>query len=1200
MSHKLLVIGGTDLPLVASAEGVSSRINRQIHLLRSSMAAITGGDSLANGSAAPDIKALYFAPDEQGPPGRDSRVVQHCESACDDPFSVHVLHCPMVPVPGIHEDPGEASGDTQSEIHLPYPLLWQRKEIDRQVRTLLHETRWTEGRRLIIHAHTAGAIGLTLRDIAKKRSLPFIATHHFDYQHYVEGQVNHLLGRLRDDPRLTFSQLTRSGGLLADVFPALVEDQELLERVQTIVNAFREIHERLVIHGDEGNKRWGRFLLASAQLFSRYAFNRVSGARAVAQIAVQLDALSQAVMDRDDGLRENVKLPQWFGLEPALREAARSLVHAYLQWFYSACELVIVDGTDGGSTLRQEIPIDERRVRNIPLRQEQWLSEFYRVNLEALERNERQVRRPRVKPIDEISFAKGNSLGELEPFVALSDAHLGDDDPVDRAMAMDALFEVAAKLGISMICYNGDFGDLSANPNKLVNHRDMFNHVRARWVNTVPRDVLPDDLRAVVSIPSLENGEIPAARRAAIMKQFKKVGMRLGLEIEINGLPVGADLKSKARDTLGRKVFDELFIPGNHDEGLDPAVLLPGCKVAENLAHYDRRTGAVFTHGHILGLPEFFDALRSGQSIDETIGMLRERELGQSLENASMFHDLATSVWRKSERYVNVRTLWKQTFQPPVSRFVQWLRSARTDSVLRRDEAEGANDEFFHFLESTISPADDVQAAAQFAAAMHRESSPCWISVYGHSHKDDLQKVMTSNPSTGQKSTKIVANCGKFHGKPTTCLVARFPEAIIARWSSKDRVWRVHKRISLTEAEAAHVLNGQSSAELPMPAKSERRRPTVKAAQLESGTIICEVPTEGDGHITRFDALYPLFKQVGTVCTIVSGPRAATIELPGGIHYRCTGLALEYDPNGAVDRWRSGRGIARSLMRVRAEARQLAPILENFRYVISDFGPTLKLAHDHAEKVARRNGKSNRLPPLINSSHQAALDSLQRDVPRPSGEFCSRANVWIGQRAIDLLRGDRNIGFHYEQYNENILPPLIRPDMIDAEALHDGDFVLVYVRGALEALAETLDSVRLPVDWRIYTHRVDRETKLSQRVWAMPRDRRKFRDDLLHCAGLFADCGFGLTSEALHFGIPFVGRPLPNHFEQQCNAAALEEISDVGIIYDLKSNDAQDILRNTFGPTAKDRTRLARSGRLGEIGPYCGIAEKTAAKLFED
>jgi hypothetical protein len=44
MSHKLLVIGGTDLPLVESDESASSRINRQVYLLKSSLAATAGAD----------------------------------------------------------------------------------------------------------------------------------------------------------------------------------------------------------------------------------------------------------------------------------------------------------------------------------------------------------------------------------------------------------------------------------------------------------------------------------------------------------------------------------------------------------------------------------------------------------------------------------------------------------------------------------------------------------------------------------------------------------------------------------------------------------------------------------------------------------------------------------------------------------------------------------------------------------------------------------------------------------------------------------------------------------------------------------------------------------------------------------------------------------------------------------------------------
>jgi hypothetical protein len=285
---------------------------------------------------------------------------------------------------------------------------------------------------------------------------------------------------------------------------------------------------------------------------------------------------------------------------------------------------------------------------------------------------------------------------------------------------------------------------------------------------------------------------------------------------------------------------------------------------------------------------------------------------------------------------------------------------------------------------------------------------------------------------------------------------------------------------------------------------------------------------------------------------------------------------------------------------VRSEAQQLAPFLRHFRYVISDYGPTLKFAYQHSRRSTRKPNGSGNLPPLIQLSHQAALDSRQSSIPRPAGDGCGRAETWLGQQAIDLLRGDRNFGFHYEQYNENILPPLIRSDLLETSAAFDGDHVLVYVRSAIDTLAALLDSVGLPLEWRIYTPQVQQETKLGRRIWACPYDRRRFREDLLHCLGLFSDCGFGLSSEALHLGLPFVGRPIPNHYEQQCNAAALAEISDVGIVRDLRSETAIRILRAMFSSSPKDRQRRIRFGRLGEVGPFNGVAEQVAARIFHD
>ncbi|MFO0915140.1 MAG: glycosyltransferase family protein [Pirellulales bacterium] len=1082
---------------------------------------------------------------------------------------------------------------------LAYPYLHHRLEIDRLIRAQQSTAYRNGGMPISLHAVTPGLIGATLRRIASERNLPFVANYFPNLLGELEQRALATLNEWRSNRQLSLRAILGASGLGDDVFPWLIQEDDLWNDIQSIWRNVQLAQNKLLTTHNWWSLSWGKALLWIVRHLSSYAADRVTGTVAMRDIARDLERLADKLEVRLPGRGGVVRSE---GVEEVFRRLARLVAQSYLRWFYRDCDLVMAWGDSSTcSELRDALGIDGGRIRWVENGQSPWtVDQMVRTHDEAVRANAQAVRQPRVIPLQSHAWEEvAADMPQFSSFAAISDIHLGDGDPVERALGLAKLYDCLRHLGIESVFYVGDIGELSATRKRYENHQLIFNRVRQdRQVST---NMKLDLLMSKIEIPDLD----PASRRyGSIVEQLRKDALRRGLIPYLNGEPIdilpGISAVSGDKSCiLGGTDLRETAIVGNHDEGLDLGEVLPGCLVAPSLVHYSLEHGAVFHHGHALGLMAFRQSLEQSENVQQICDTLTTESLGSELETAAVVHDAATASWRLSEGMIDLRRLWKETLQPTMSRAVQSFRELRQSGASDND---GLN---VRFLESLLSPADDLHLAAQLAAAADHPDSPCWIEVGGHSHVPGIDKVRVAHPRYKTECTKLVVNCGKFHGDPMTCVVAKFPEVVIAQWSKREQEWRISMRASLTAVEwrdaqrmvAAANLTGGSTGSVRRTTASKRSFAT-DCRQLD-GKVLCECPTEGDGHITRLQCLYPFYQAQGVTRTILSGPRAESTQALTGIDVdlRATGYALLYDDRGNVRRWSSMADMRRRSRAVESEARQLAKVLGRFDYLISDFGPTITRAYQLAAQHGSKPGSP--LPRLFQVSHQAALLSRYREhLPQVRADRISPIDRRLGQWAIDRLGAGEIIGFHYERYHEDCFNPLIRPDLLGEKARFDGDFILVVLRADLQTLRELIAPARIKADWKIYTDRVQSPTKLSPGIFAMPRCRTSFQNDLLHCQGVLADCGFGITSEVLHLGIPFVGRPVGRHFEQLSNAAALEKISQVGVVYDLQRYDTRRLLESVLGLSPSASRPLSRTGMMGPIGRYNGVAEQVAHRMF--
>jgi uncharacterized protein (TIGR00661 family) len=68
-----------------------------------------------------------------------------------------------------------------------------------------------------------------------------------------------------------------------------------------------------------------------------------------------------------------------------------------------------------------------------------------------------------------------------------------------------------------------------------------------------------------------------------------------------------------------------------------------------------------------------------------------------------------------------------------------------------------------------------------------------------------------------------------------------------------------------------------------------------------------------------------------------------------------------------------------------------------------------------------------------------------------------------------------------------------------------------------------------------------------------PVNHKLFNESLINCHGIITGGGFETPAEALYLGKKILSIPIRNHYEQECNAAALKKMG-VPVVYEVGAN----------------------------------------------
>jgi uncharacterized protein (TIGR00661 family) len=280
--------------------------------------------------------------------------------------------------------------------------------------------------------------------------------------------------------------------------------------------------------------------------------------------------------------------------------------------------------------------------------------------------------------------------------------------------------------------------------------------------------------------------------------------------------------------------------------------------------------------------------------------------------------------------------------------------------------------------------------------------------------------------------------------------------------------------------------------------------------------IFYAVQATGNGHISRAMEILPHLKQYGEVDLFLSGANS-TLQLDAPVKYRSKGVCFFYSNSGSLNYLQTVKKFAP--LRVIKEARDLP--VEKYDLIINDFECITSLACA-IKKI-----------PSVNFGHQASFQSTK--VPRPKN------NSLFGEFVLNnYARASQYIGLHFKRYDDFILPPVIKKNILLAERMDKG-YITVYLPSFSDKVVSNYLSPIKDFQFEVFSKEIKQPIKQNN-ISFIPVDKDAFNKSLINCHGIITNSGFETPAEALSLGKKLLVIPIKGQYEQLCNATALEEM----------------------------------------------------------
>ncbi len=296
--------------------------------------------------------------------------------------------------------------------------------------------------------------------------------------------------------------------------------------------------------------------------------------------------------------------------------------------------------------------------------------------------------------------------------------------------------------------------------------------------------------------------------------------------------------------------------------------------------------------------------------------------------------------------------------------------------------------------------------------------------------------------------------------------------------------------------------------------------------------ILYAIQGTGNGHLSRARDIVPILQQKGELDILVSGIQA-DVDLPYDIKYKFNGLSFIFGKKGGVDLLATYR---KSNLRNLYNEIKCLPI-RHYDLVINDFEPVSAWACKAANK------------PCIGLSHQAAV--INTHSPRP------KKKDRIGKAILtNYAPVTEAYGFHFFAYDKNIFTPVIRSEVRKALPQNKEHFTVYLPAYSDKRIIKVLGEIK-NIQWQVFSKH-SKESYREKNVQIKPVSNDAFIESFINCTGILCGAGFETPAEALFMGKKLLAIPMKGQYEQQCNAAALEQMG-VPVIKTLKKKQLSKI-----------------------------------------
>ena len=278
--------------------------------------------------------------------------------------------------------------------------------------------------------------------------------------------------------------------------------------------------------------------------------------------------------------------------------------------------------------------------------------------------------------------------------------------------------------------------------------------------------------------------------------------------------------------------------------------------------------------------------------------------------------------------------------------------------------------------------------------------------------------------------------------------------------------------------------------------------------------IFYAVQATGNGHISRAIELLPYLKEFGGIDVFLSGSNAALRpDLP--VKFRSQGLSLFYRKDGKLNKWK----IIKQLNPIRLIREALKLPLQEYDLILVDY--------EFITSLACRIRKI----PFWHIGHQASFVSPWTPRPQRRDNFAE----WVLR---NYSKSNHNIGFHFDPYEDWILPPIIKSHLWELSPTTGKHYTIYLPHYSKDEIRRSFYGME-GFTFEVFTKEVDSEQQEYNLKWK-PIDNEAFTQSLVSCRGVITGAGFETPAEALFLKKPMIVIPIQGQYEQYCNAAALE------------------------------------------------------------